>query len=82
MKEIFETLKRRLKGVWKGEGSAKYPTIQPTFYTRSGNLNRMNLKMRFTLIKKPSIKIIQRKTGKLFFGTQDLFCLKMKKFFW
>ena len=35
MKEEFQLLKNLLKGTWKGEGFAKFPTIDDTAYTET-----------------------------------------------
>jgi len=33
MEQVFELLKNILPGTWRGEGFAKFPTIEPTGYT-------------------------------------------------
>ncbi|HEY4196527.1 MAG TPA: heme-binding beta-barrel domain-containing protein [Mucilaginibacter sp.] len=33
MEQVFELLKNTLPGIWRGEGFAKFPSIEPTGYT-------------------------------------------------
>ncbi len=79
MKEIFETLKRRLKGVWKGEGSAKYPTIQPTFYTEVWEFEPDEFKDAIYFNQKTKYKNNTEKNGQTVFWDTGFILLKDEK---
>jgi len=79
MKEIFETLKRNLKGVWKGEGFARYPTIQSAFYTEVVEFKPDEFKDAVHFDQQTRYKDKEDKTGQTVFWDTGFILLKEEK---
>jgi hypothetical protein len=79
MKEIFETLKNNLKGRWIGEGFAKYPTIQSTFYTEVLEFEPDEFKDAIYFNQKTSYKNNTEKNGQTVFWDTGFIVLKEER---
>jgi hypothetical protein len=81
MKEIFETLKNNLTGKWSGEGFAKYPTIQSTFYTEVLEFEPDEFKDSIYFNQKSRYKNNTEKNGQTVFWDVGFIALKEEKIF-
>jgi len=79
MKEIFEALKNNLKGNWRGEGFAKYPTIQSTFYTEALEFEPDEFKDAIYFNQKASYKNNTEKNGQTVFWDAGFIVLKEER---
>ncbi len=79
MKKIFEMLKNNLKGVWNGEGFAKYPTIQSTFYTEVWEFEPDDFKDAIFFNQKTKYKNNTEKNGQTVFWDAGFILLKEEK---
>src|SRR6478672_11100725 len=79
MKEIFETLKNNLKGKWQGEGFAKYPTIQSTFYTEAFKFKPDEVKDAIYFNQKSAYKNSTEKNGQTVFWDTGFIVLKEER---
>ena len=79
MKKIFEMLKNNLKGVWNGEGFAKYPTIQSTFYTEVWEFKPDDFKDSIFFNQKTKYKNNTEKNGQTAFWDAGFILLREEK---
>src|SRR6476646_9212719 len=79
MKEVFETLKRNLMGTWRGEGFAKYPTIQSTFYTEALEFKPDEVKDAIYFNQKSAYKNSTEKNGHTVFWDTGFIVLKEER---
>ena len=79
MKEIFEMLKVSLKGKWRGEGFAKYPTIQSSFYTEVLEFEPDEFKDAIYFNQKTSYKNNTEKNGQTVFWDTGFIVLKEER---
>jgi hypothetical protein len=79
MKEIFERLKDNLKGKWRGEGFAKYPTIQSTFYTEVLEFEPDEFKDAIYFNQKSKYKNNTEKNGQTVFWDAGFIVLKEER---
>src|SRR3954447_5590114 len=79
MKEIFETLKNNLKGKWRGEGFAKYPTIQSTFYIEALEFKPDEFKDAIYFNEKSTYKNSTEKNGQTVFWDTGFIVLKEER---
>jgi len=76
MKDEFKLLQTLLPGVWKGEGFAQFPTIQPTAYTESWKFEADADKNAIHFVQKTWYKNQSENNGKTVFWDTGFILLK------